>query len=212
MISAVPSAPASAVLDLVKVPADVFSLFVASGAITERFGALTSTMYMVTLALGGSYALAGRLHVSPARILRYLLVIAILTLVTLAAAGAVLHTLGTGTYKKDRLVAAMSFLRAPTVHASVLPRLPTEPLPPPREGTSVLDAIRARTGLRGRTGFVLHVASSSLWCRRASPPGAVDEGRGIGIYLVDDHVPAAWGWEEDVPACTHGTVRDRRYL
>ena len=48
-------------LDLVKIPADTFQLFLTTGVINARFGTLTSAMYMVTLALAGSYALAGTL-------------------------------------------------------------------------------------------------------------------------------------------------------
>ena len=61
-------------LDVVKIPADTFQLFLTTGVINARFGTLTSAMYMVTLALAGSYALAGNLRFSPVRILRYALV------------------------------------------------------------------------------------------------------------------------------------------
>ena len=46
-------------LDLVKIPADTFQLFLTTGVINARFGTLTSAMYMVTLALAGSYAWPG---------------------------------------------------------------------------------------------------------------------------------------------------------
>ena len=52
-------------LDVVKIPADTFQLFLTTGVINARFGTLTSAMYMVTLALAGSYALAGNLRLSP---------------------------------------------------------------------------------------------------------------------------------------------------
>jgi Na+/H+-dicarboxylate symporter len=90
-------------LDLVQIPADTFQFLIVTGPIADRFGALASAMYMVTLALGGSYALAGVLRLSPARMLRYLLVTAGLTLVTLATLGGLLRALGAGTYDKDHL-------------------------------------------------------------------------------------------------------------
>ena len=139
-------------LDLVKIPADTFQLFLTTGVINARFGTLTSAMYMVTLALAGSYALTGALRFSPARILRYVLVTAGLTVVTLAATGALLRTMGAGGYDKDRLVAAMKLLRPPTARASVLRQLPSEPLPLPRNGAPVLEAIHARG--RIRVGYV----------------------------------------------------------
>ena len=139
-------------LDVVKIPADTFQLFLTTGVINARFGTLTSAMYMVTLALAGSYALAGNLRLSPVRILRYALVTAGLTVATLAATGGLLRALGAGTYDKDRVVEEMKLLRPPTVRASVLRQLPSEPLPPPRESASMLDAIRARG--RIRVGYV----------------------------------------------------------
>ena len=137
-------------LDVVKIPADTFQLFLTTGVINARFGTLTSAMYMVTLALAGSYALVGSLRLSPIRIVRYALVTAGLTVATLVATGAFLRTLGAGTYDKDRVVEQMKLLRPATVRASVLKQLPSEPLP--RGGASVLDAMRARGHIR--VGYV----------------------------------------------------------
>jgi len=139
-------------LDVVKIPADTFQLFLTTGVINARFGTLTSAMYMVTLALAGSYALAGNLRLSPVRILRYALVTGGLTFAALAATGGLLRALGAGTYDKDRLVEEMKLLRPPTVRTSVLSQLPSEPLPLPRDGASMIDAIRARG--RIRVGYV----------------------------------------------------------
>ena len=139
-------------LDLGKIPADTFQLFLTTGVINARFGTLTSAMYMVTLALAGSYALVGSLRFSAARILRYALVTIGLTVAILAATGVLLRTLGAGTYDKDRVVEQMKLLRPPTVRATVLRELPSRPLPLPREGSSVLEAMRARG--RIRVGYV----------------------------------------------------------
>ena len=139
-------------LDLVKIPADTFQLFLTTGVINARFGTLTSAMYMVTLALAGSYALVGTLRLSPARILRYALVTAGLTVATLTATGALLRILGAGSYDKDRLVTGMKLLRPPTVRATVLRELPSQPLALLRDGASVVDSIRGRG--RIRVGFV----------------------------------------------------------
>ena len=139
-------------LDVVQIPADTFQLYLTTGVINARFGTLTSAMYMVTLALAGSYALAGNLRLSPARILRYVLVTAGLTVATLTATGGLLRILGAGTYDEDRVVEGMKLLRPATVKASVLRQAPTEPLPLPKDSPSVLEAIRARG--RMRVGYV----------------------------------------------------------
>jgi len=137
-------------LDLVKIPADTFQLFLTTGVINARFGTLTSAMYMITLALAGSYALVGNLRFSPARILRYALVTTGLTVATLAATGGLLRILGAGTYDKDRLVEEMKLLRPPAVRATVLRALPSASAS--REAASVLEAMRARG--RIRVGYV----------------------------------------------------------
>jgi ABC-type amino acid transport substrate-binding protein len=58
--------------------------------------------------------------------------------------------LGAGTYEEARVVEEMKLLRPPAVRATVLRELPARPLP--REGVSVLDAMRARG--RIRVGYV----------------------------------------------------------
>ena len=140
-------------LDLGKIPADTFQLFLTTGVINARFGTLTSAMYMVTLALAGSYALVGNLRFSAGADSALCTGDhAGLTVAVLGATGALLRTLGAGTYDKDRLVEEMKLLRPPAVRATVLRELPSRPLPLPREGASVLEAMRARG--RIRVGYV----------------------------------------------------------
>ena len=55
-------------LDLLRVPADTFQLFLATGVLNSRFGTLAAAMHMVVLALVGTYALRGQLRLSPSRI------------------------------------------------------------------------------------------------------------------------------------------------
>ena len=55
-------------LDLARVPADTFQLFLATGVLNSRFGTLAAAMHMVVLALVGTYAMSGRLQtLRPAR-------------------------------------------------------------------------------------------------------------------------------------------------
>ncbi len=135
-------------LDLMHVPADTFNLFLATGIVNSRFGALTSAMYMVTLALAGTYALTGRLRLSAPRVLRYALATVVLTGVTVAGLAASLRAMGAGEYNKDVVAMGMRFLRPPAKPAAVLSSLPEEPLPLPHAEASVLEAVRARGRLR----------------------------------------------------------------
>jgi Na+/H+-dicarboxylate symporter/ABC-type amino acid transport substrate-binding protein len=135
-------------LDLVRVPADTFQLFLATGLVNSRFGTLTSAMYMVTLALAGTFALTGKLKLSGPRILRYVLLTMGATAVTMFALSTSLRILGAGTYNRDRMVMAMQLLHPSTVPAVVLPELPVKSSPPPEKGQSVLEAARERRRLR----------------------------------------------------------------
>ena len=135
-------------LDLVRVPADTFQLFLATGVLNSRFGTLAAAMHMVVLALAGTYALTGQLRFSPARILRYGVVTAAAVAATLSATGLLLRVGGLGTYDKDEVAMGMQFLRPHSPVAVILPELPAEPPSLPREGASVLEAVQERGVLR----------------------------------------------------------------
>jgi ABC-type amino acid transport substrate-binding protein len=109
-------------------------------------------MHMVVLALAGTYVLSGRLRPSGPRVLRYALVTVGLTAATLGGLAVTLRALGGGTYEGARLASEMGLLRPASEGATVLAELPAEPPPPPREGASVLESVRARG--RIRVGFV----------------------------------------------------------
>ena len=68
-------------LDLFRIPADTFQLFLATGVINSRFGALVAAVHTITVALLGSAAIAGSIRFDSRRIIRYLLTTAVLTAV-----------------------------------------------------------------------------------------------------------------------------------
>ena len=70
-------------LDLFRIPADTFQLFLASGVINSRFGTLVAAMHTVAVALLGSAAIAGALRFDAARVGRYVFVTVLLTAATL---------------------------------------------------------------------------------------------------------------------------------
>jgi Na+/H+-dicarboxylate symporter/ABC-type amino acid transport substrate-binding protein len=139
-------------LDFAHVPADTFQLFVATGVVNSRFGTLAAAMHMVVLALAGTYVLSGRLRLSGPRVLRYVLVTVGLTAATLAGLAITLRALGGGTYEGARLASEMGLRRPASEGATVLPELPADPPPRPREGASILETVRARG--RIRVGFI----------------------------------------------------------
>lgn len=146
-------------LDYARVPADTFQLFVATSVLNSRFGSLVGAAHMVVLALVGSYALEGRLRVSPARLLRYGLATLALVGGTLAVLAVGLRALGGGTYEGARLAGEMGLRLPPSPAFTVLDELPDEPLPVPHERASLIEAVRARGRLR--VGFVPHQAPYS---------------------------------------------------
>jgi Na+/H+-dicarboxylate symporter/ABC-type amino acid transport substrate-binding protein len=138
-------------LDLARVPADTFQLFVATGVLNARFGTLAATMHMVVLALVGSYALRGQLRLSPARLTRALLLTAASTVGVVAVLAVTFRAIGVGHYEGNRVAREMGLLRAPAVPAVEMREVP-DPLPSPPPGSSLLADVRKRG--RIRVGYV----------------------------------------------------------
>jgi Na+/H+-dicarboxylate symporter/ABC-type amino acid transport substrate-binding protein len=61
-------------LDLFRIPADTFQLFLATSVVNARFGALLAALHTVAVALLGSAAIIGALRFKPARVGRYLVI------------------------------------------------------------------------------------------------------------------------------------------
>jgi Na+/H+-dicarboxylate symporter/ABC-type amino acid transport substrate-binding protein len=67
-------------LDLFRVPADTFQLFIASSIINSRVGTAVAGMHLVAIAIIGACASAGVLRWRPAAIAKYVIVTVLLTL------------------------------------------------------------------------------------------------------------------------------------
>ena len=138
-------------LDVARVPMDTFQLFLATSVLASRFGTLAAAMHMAVLALVGTYALSGRLRLSPVRIARALVLATGLAGLTVLGLGVALRMMGAGRYEGDRLALEMGPLRPPAEPAVILREVPA-PLPPPSPGSSVLAAVRERGKVR--VGYV----------------------------------------------------------
>jgi Na+/H+-dicarboxylate symporter/ABC-type amino acid transport substrate-binding protein len=136
-------------LDLVRVPADTFQLFLATGVVNSRFGTLAAAMHMVVLALAGTYALEGRLRLSLPGIARFAASSAAAIALTVFALGGALRALGVGRYEGAQAAGAMGLVRPQARAARVLDALPPPPAGSPRP---VLSDLRAGRPLR--VGFV----------------------------------------------------------
>jgi Na+/H+-dicarboxylate symporter/ABC-type amino acid transport substrate-binding protein len=131
-------------LDLFRIPADTFQLFLATGVINSRVGTLVAAMHTVTVALLGACAIGGVLRVDRRRMVRYLVVTTTLTVVVIGGTRAVFAGILRPEYTRDKVLAGMHLLHEPA-DAVVLR---TAPAPDPPDARPVLQAIRDRGLLR----------------------------------------------------------------
>jgi Na+/H+-dicarboxylate symporter/ABC-type amino acid transport substrate-binding protein len=133
-------------LDLFRIPADTFQLFLATGVINSRFGTLVAAVHTVAIGLLGSAAMLGAVRVRAGRLLQFVVITAILTAATLGGLRVAFGSLLTQRFQGARIVYGMQPLRshpdAPFVDAA------TAADGAAGEGQPVLDAIRARARLR----------------------------------------------------------------
>jgi ABC-type amino acid transport substrate-binding protein len=131
-------------LDLFRIPADTFQLFLATGVINSRVGTLVAAMHTVTVALLGACAIGGTLRFDRRRVVRYLAVTVTLTVVVIGGTRAVFAGILRPEYTRDKVLAGMHLLRESD--AAVVVR--TAPAPEPVDPRPILQSIRDRGVLR----------------------------------------------------------------
>src|SRR4029453_11015583 len=94
-------------LDLFRIPADSFQLFLATGVVNSRFGTLLAAVYTVAVALLGSAAILGLLRFNPARVFRYLVLTVVLSAATIGGLRMLFNTALKPTFAGDELVYSM---------------------------------------------------------------------------------------------------------
>jgi ABC-type amino acid transport substrate-binding protein len=94
-------------LDLFRIPADTFQLFLATGVVNSRFGALLAAVHTVAVALLGSAAIVGSLRFSAARIARYVVVTILLSAATIGGLRVLFNTALKPTFAGAELVYSM---------------------------------------------------------------------------------------------------------
>lgn len=173
-------------LDFARVPADTYQLFLATGPINSRFGTLAGASHMLVLAIVGAYALRGRVHPTPARVLRYAATTAALTAGTLLGLNLLLASLGAGAYRGDQLALGLGALLPRHDRVAVLADLPATPLRAPGDTRTLLPRVRERGALR--VGFVAGQAPFSHFNARGELVGldvelAHELARELGVRL-----------------------------
>ena len=139
------SAAVPYLLDLFRIPADTFQLFLATGIINSRFGTLLAAVHTIAVALLGTCAVLGVLSWERRRLLRFATVTALLTVVMFGGARALFATVLVPEYGGDKVVAEMRLLY-PSRPATVQGELPAADVR--LAGESTLEAIRRRHRIR----------------------------------------------------------------
>jgi ABC-type amino acid transport substrate-binding protein len=99
-------------LDLLHIPIDLYQLYLAIGVVTDRFGALLTTMNNLMLTLIGACAVGGLLRVSWRKILRHLLLAVVLIVAIVGGARTFFSIAFSGAYHHDKIITRMQPLRS----------------------------------------------------------------------------------------------------
>jgi Na+/H+-dicarboxylate symporter/ABC-type amino acid transport substrate-binding protein len=132
-------------LDLFRIPADTFQLFVASGVINSRVGSLVAAVHTLAVSLLAACAVTGSLVWDRRRLTRYLVITLALTFALVSGTRVLFSTLLRPVYSKDKILAGMHLLHAPVSHVVLQTTRESDGTD---EAVPRLDAIRARKTLR----------------------------------------------------------------
>ena len=133
-------------LDTLRIPSDLFQLYLATTVVTNRFSVLLTTMNNLVLSLLGACAVGGLLTLRWGRLTRNGLITLVLLALSVGGARAFFAYTVDTTYRKDEIIAGMQLLRAPgpaTVYKSAPPAAPL-----PEAQQSRLERIQAQKLLR----------------------------------------------------------------
>ena len=118
-------------LDLLRIPVDLFQLYLAITVVVSRFSVLLTTMNNLVLTLVGACAVTGLLNIRWGRVLRSAILTVVFSAVVLVGLRAFFSVALDNAYHKDKIIAGMHLLRN-KVPATVHRTPPPEPLPPQR--------------------------------------------------------------------------------
>jgi Na+/H+-dicarboxylate symporter/ABC-type amino acid transport substrate-binding protein len=98
-------------LDMFRIPADTFQLFLASSVVNARFGTLLSAVHTVTIGVVGTCAVIGVVRLEPRKLLRFAAMTIMLSIVVIGGTRVVVTRYITRPYDKDKVLASMQALR-----------------------------------------------------------------------------------------------------
>ncbi|MDJ0849476.1 MAG: cation:dicarboxylase symporter family transporter [Myxococcota bacterium] len=137
-------------LDMMRLPPDMFQLFVTVDVIASRFGVALSAMHTLAIALLATCAIRGKVQIHWRPLGRFLGLSAALLVATLAAARGFFELALENNYRRDQVLAEMHLLRE-----DVLATVHREPPPPPSPDLAALPALeRIRALATIRVGYL----------------------------------------------------------
>ena len=131
--------------DMLRMPADLFQVFVTMDVIAARFGTLAAGMHVIALALIGSYAMQGRLRVDPKRLVMFVLTTIALLAAILIGIRAFYTYVFVAPFTTDKVLTGLALKGDPQPH-DVLREWPETQTP--RRGTTALERIQDSGVLR----------------------------------------------------------------
>ena len=99
-------------LDLLHIPIDLYQLYLTIGVVTDRFGALLTTMNNLMLTLLGACAVGGLISVSWSKLLRRALLTVVLIVAIVGGTRVFFSSALSGVYHQDQLITRMQPLRS----------------------------------------------------------------------------------------------------
>jgi Na+/H+-dicarboxylate symporter/ABC-type amino acid transport substrate-binding protein len=134
-------------LDVFRIPADMFQLFLATSVVNSRVGTLIAAMHTLSIALLGASAISGTLRRDPSKMLRFVIVTAALVVVCIGGARIFFAHVVENDYHKDKIISGMHLMRDP-MPARVQQEPPAVYPELTDDGKSVLQSIGERGVLR----------------------------------------------------------------
>jgi Na+/H+-dicarboxylate symporter len=170
-------------LDLFRIPADTFQLFLATGVVNSRLGTLVAAMHTLTVALIGACAIGGFLRFDRRRIVRYTVTTTALTIIVIGGARAVFAGILRPDYTRGKVLSEMTLLHetaGATVHR-------TAPAPETVPAGPALATIRQRGVLR--VGYLTDALPYAFFNQRGDLVGldvelAYHLARELGVRLA----------------------------
>jgi Na+/H+-dicarboxylate symporter/ABC-type amino acid transport substrate-binding protein len=177
-------------LDAVRVPADTFQLFLATGLVNSRVGTAVAAVHTVALATLGAFATAGGLTITTRRLVRYGLISAMLAAGLTIGLRVFFESAFDHAYTKDRVLMGMHLIRS---DANTRTAGTAQDETPDAPGTPLLTRIRTRGHLR--VGYVPDSLPFAFVNERGDTVGfdvemghrlAQDLGVGLTLVPADD--------------------------